>query len=129
METTASIEFPPAAAGPATAPGQPDSGFHDILSALNPLQYVPVVGNIVRALTGDAPPEPVRIAGSLAFSALTGGPLGVALYAAVTAAEKLTGFDPDQFAHTALASLGLTGDAAPVQAAAAYARAMQIGHG
>ena len=61
-------------------PAEPSTGFHELLTVLNPLQYVPVVGNIYRALTGDAPPEPVRIAGSLAFSALTGGPIGVAMY-------------------------------------------------
>src|ERR1700722_3211247 len=95
METTLGIDTsqfgstPP----PAAAPDQAPSGFGELLTSLNPLQYVPVVGNIVRALTGEAPPEPVLIAGQVAFSALTGGPLGVAVYGGVTGGEKLTGVE------------------------------------
>ncbi len=115
---------PPATAAPDT----PDVSFHDVLSALNPLQYVPVVGSIYRAATGDVPPEPVRIIGSLIFSGLTGGPIGLAINAGVTAAEKITGIDPDHIMHNVLAEVGLTGDNTPAPgatasqaAAAAYA--------
>jgi hypothetical protein len=34
-----------------------DISFGDVLSALNPLQYLPVVGSIYRAVTGDTIPE------------------------------------------------------------------------
>jgi hypothetical protein len=134
METTLGIEFPQSASAPppAAAPQQAQPGFGELLASLNPLQYVPVVGNIFRALTGEAPPEPVLIAGQVAFSALTGGPLGVAIYAAITVAEKLTGFDPDRIAHTVLADIGVLDGATPATAAAAYARTEQagaIGHG
>ena len=61
-----------AAVGPAAASG--GVSFHDVLSAMNPLQYVPVVGSIYRAVTGDAPPGPVCAIGSVIFSGLTGGP-------------------------------------------------------
>lgn len=37
--------------------------FGVILSDLNPLQYLPVVGTIYRALTGDTIPKPIREAG------------------------------------------------------------------
>jgi hypothetical protein len=96
-----------------------------------------VVGNIYRALTGDIPPEPARIIGSFLASGLAGGPIGLAVNAAVTAAEKITGIDPDQIAHTVLAEAGFIGrdasapadiDATRSQAvAAAYAQAAQIG--
>ena|ERR1700722_12362662 len=134
METTLGIEFPQSGGAPplAAAPDQPQPGFGELLASLNPLQYVPVVGNIVRALTGEVPPGPVLIAGQVAFSALTGGPMGVALYAAITIAEKLTGFDPDHIAHEVLADIGVIDGATPGTAAAAYARTQQveaIGHG
>jgi len=130
------------APGPAAASSPAAVTFHEVLSALNPLQYVPVVGNIYRALTGDSPPEPVRIVGSLIFSGLTGGPLGMALNMAVTAAQKMSGIDLDHVAHELMASVGLVAEdtAAPADAtqtriaSAAYARTMDmdwqaIGHG
>jgi hypothetical protein len=120
-----------------TAPDQPGVSFHDVLSALNPLQYVPVVGNIYRAVTGDIPPEPARIIGSFIASGLAGGPIGLAINAVVTAAEKITGIDPDHIAHTMLAEVGIVGrePSAPADsdptlseaAAAAYARTAQMG--
>jgi hypothetical protein len=113
---------------PANGPELPDISFHDVLSALNPLQYVPVVGSIYRAVTGDIPPEPLRTMGSLLVSGLTGGPVGLAINAAVTGAEKLTGIDPDTIMHSVLADVGLVdqdvaASAAPGDtAAAAYAK-------
>lgn len=94
-------------------------GFSDVLSMLNPLQYLPVVGPIYRAATGDTIPEAVRVAGSLVVSGLLGGPVGVAVSAALNAFFHLVGFSADDMAHTALASLGLVSDseAGPKQAA------------
>ena len=104
---------------PATAaPAAPDISFHDVLSALNPLQYVPVVGSIYRAATGDVPPEPVRIIGSFIVSGLTGGPVGLAINAGVTALEKMSGIDPDHIVHGALAGIGLAADDASTAPAA-----------
>ena len=34
--------------------------FHELLSELNPLQYLPVIGTIYRSMTGDLIPEPVE---------------------------------------------------------------------
>ncbi len=111
------VAYPPAATAPDPAPApaakppDPDGGgglsFRDVLSALNPLQYLPVVGTIYRAVTGDTIPENLRIAGSFVVSALTGGPLGILLNAATTAAEKLTGIDPETIARDVADSLGL----------------------
>lgn len=104
-------------ASPADKADEP-GGFGTILSALNPLQYLPVVGTIYRAVTGDTIPEGLRVAGSFVVSALTGGPLGLAINAAATAAEKLVGIDPETIAQDVARSLGLAPDpAAAIQEA------------
>ena len=53
-------------------------GFGDVLEAINPLQYVPVVGMIYREITGDDVHPALRIAVSAALSLVFGGPLGLA---------------------------------------------------
>ena len=79
----------------------------EFVSCLNPLQYLPVVGTIYRAVTGDTIPEPVREAGSLVVSGLTGGPVGVALSAGVDLAERAVGFDEEAFGQRVLGWLGI----------------------
>jgi len=105
------VRAAPAAAPAAAASGAGHFSFHELLSELNPLQYLPVVGTIYRAVTGDTIPEPVRVTGSMIVSGLTGGPLGMALNLAVLGLEKATGIDPEKIGHDLLASLGLTPDA------------------
>jgi len=134
MECSFSVEFakPTGAASapsPAAISGQPPLTFHELLSSLNPLQYVPVVGNIYRALTGDCPPEGVRVTGSFILSALTGGPLGMAINVAVTAAQKVTGIDLDQVAHAVMASVGLAAEAAPAPDLPAWTEAQRMAYG
>jgi len=88
-----------AAAAPATSTAAAEERgirFHDVLSALNPLQYLPVIGSIYRAETGDVIPEALRRLGSLLFSGLMGGPVGLMINIGSTLAEKITGLDPDQ---------------------------------
>ncbi len=91
---------PPAAAQAAKAVAKADHGvtFHDLLSAMNPLQYLPVVGTIYRAVTGDVIPEALRRAGSFVVSGLLGGPIGLAASIVATLAEKITGIDPETIA-------------------------------
>jgi hypothetical protein len=86
------------AASPPVAADHHGVSFRDILSALNPLQYLPVVGTIYRAVTGDVIPEPLRRLGSLLVSGLLGGPIGVVISLVTTAAEKITGVDPEKIA-------------------------------
>ena len=105
------VRVAPATAPAAVAPGAGHFSFHELLSELNPLQYLPVIGTIYRAVTGDTIPEPMRVAGSMIVSGLTGGPLGVALNLAFLGLEKATGLDPEKIGHDLLASLGLTPDA------------------
>lgn len=109
------------AAKPASAP----FSFRELLSELNPLQYLPVIGTIYRATTGDTIPESVRAAGSMVVSGLTGGPIGLAVNLALLGLEKAAGIDPEKVGHQLLASLGLTHDepAAPAVAVAVAADA------
>jgi hypothetical protein len=95
--------------------------FSEVLSMLNPLQYVPVVGTIYRAVTGDTVPEGARLCGSMLLSGLMGGPIGLLTNIATTIAEKVTGIDPERIAHTVMAHLGLTTDAAAATPAASTA--------
>ena len=105
-------------AAPATLPPPAESHptFREVLSDLNPLQYLPVIGTIYRAATGDQIPEPLRRFGSLVASFLMGGPIGALANIAVTAAEKLTGFDLDKAGQAMLHGqppAGGPGDAPP----------------
>jgi hypothetical protein len=92
------VAMPQLVTGPVAPPTHAESHvtFHESLSALNPLQYVPVIGTIYRAVTGDQIPEPLRRIGTLIVSFLMGGPVGALINVAVTAAEKITGIDVDK---------------------------------
>jgi hypothetical protein len=104
---------PLSAAGPqhlaVPAPAGHNFLFHQLLSELNPLQYLPVIGTIYRAITGDQIPETVRRIGSLVVSGLLGGPIGVVINAAVMIAEKITGIDLDHTGQVLLTGNGHAG--------------------
>jgi len=59
--------------------------FSEFLSGLNPLQHLPVVGMVYRAITGDVPPTVMRVAGGF----LLGGPVGGVVTALGAAAEEI----------------------------------------
>jgi hypothetical protein len=115
----AATSAPPATAPAAKAPAH-HWGFAEVLSALNLLQYLPVVGTIYRAVTGDRIPEGLQIAGSLAVGAALSRPIGLVTGIATIIAEKVTGIDPDKIAHRVAVGLGI----APEAPAAATATAM-----
>jgi hypothetical protein len=106
IQATVAATAPPATSG---LPRAADSGsgrrFHEVLSALNPLQYLPVVGTIYRAVTGDVIPEALRSIGSMIVSGLLGGPIGLVMSAGTTIAEKITGIDPETIATSGLAAV------------------------
>ncbi len=94
----------------ATQPAQnPALTFHEVLSALNPLQYLPVVGTIYRAVTGDVGNPQLHVAGSLVGGLLTGGPIG--------ALTSLVGIVADHFMHFDRIAAALFGKTAPVATA------------
>jgi hypothetical protein len=69
--------------------GEDGFSFGDILDTLNPLQHLPVVSTLYRALTGDAIAPAPRVFGA----ALFGGPIGAAVGAANAALKSLSGKD------------------------------------
>jgi hypothetical protein len=113
----------PTAVRPAAAPADspPDISFRDILHALNPLQYVPVVGTIYRAITGDTVNEAVRDAGSMLVGGLLGGPIGVAISAVGALIQHFAHIDLDAMTRSALVSAGVLDDTPQTVAEAAPA--------
>ena len=69
--------------------GEDGFTFADLLDIINPLQHLPIIGSIYRALTGDEISPAARIAGG----ALFGGPLGLIGAVANQAIEETTGKD------------------------------------
>ena len=103
------------------APTPPDSdsdwhvSFDDVLDVVNPLQHLPIVGTVYRALTHDQIKTPEKIAGDTLY----GGLWGLAGSVADTAFEKLTGHN---FGDTVLAMItGHHDDAKPTAVAKADA--------
>lgn len=63
-------------ASPAAAGSAGTASFADIIDTLNPLQHLPVVGYVYRAITGDEASAGAKVAGGAAYGALLGGPVG-----------------------------------------------------
>jgi hypothetical protein len=97
--------------------------FRELLSELNPLQYLPIIGTIYRAVTGDTIPETARQVGSFVASGVIGGPIGLATSAALLAIEKITGIDPEKIGHNMLASIGIGSHTAAAEVATPAAAA------
>lgn len=81
----------PSAPAPAPAPPASSSGFsfHDLLDIVNPLEHIPVVSTIYRALTGEQIKPFTKIAGDLLY----GGPVGFLSSVADTVFQSITGKD------------------------------------
>ena len=73
-----------------------DFSFHNLLGVINPLQHLPVIGTLYRALTGDTIGAPEKIAGDTLYGGLWGAVSSIA----DTAFEAATGKD---FGDTVLA--------------------------
>lgn len=83
--------------------------FADFLSILNPLQHLPIIGSIYRAITGDTIKPEARIFGG----ALFGGPIGLITAVVNAIVEQATGKD------IGAQALALFKDDAPVPAGVA----------
>ena len=95
------VAAPPVPAGEAGASKDSkssdwDFSFHNLLSIINPLEHLPVIGTLYRAITGTHIGVPERIAGD----ALYGGLWGAVSGAADAVFEAVTGKD---FGSTILA--------------------------
>ena len=103
-----------AASAPADKPSSDwDFSFHNLLDIINPLQHLPVIGTIYRAITGDHLGAPEKIAGDTLY----GGIWGTVSAVADTAFEAITGKD---FGATVLALFtGPAKSAQPMLASAA----------
>lgn len=90
-----SLEAPTAQAMPSasrpqeTAPADEDLSFWDVLDIINPLQHLPIVGNIYRAVTGDMIKPGPRAIGDVIF----GGPMAAIGAVANVIVEEKTGRD------------------------------------
>lgn len=78
--------------------GKEGFSFSDFLDIINPLQHIPVVSTVYRALTGDQINPGARLAGG----GLYGGPIGLALSVVSGMIEETTGRDPGEHALVAL---------------------------
>jgi len=98
-------EIAPAAEPAPAKAGHPmfgDDGFTfgDFLDIINPLQHIPIVSTIYRAVTGDKIDPGARLAGGGLF----GGPIGLVASMISGMVEEATGKDPGEHA---LAALGI----------------------
>ncbi len=89
-----------------------DFSFHNLLDIINPLQHLPVIGTIYRAITGDHMGVPEKIAGDTLY----GGIWGTVSAVADTAFEAITGKD---FGSTVLALFTGPAKSAPAMLASA----------
>jgi len=109
-------------AEPQAKPATTDDGlgFDDLLDAINPLQHLPIVGTIYRAITGDEISAPAKIAGDTLFGGIYGflGALGSVAY------EGITG---ESLEKTVLSLFEGTPSPAPAVAQRAYQTTQAMG--
>jgi hypothetical protein len=99
-----------AAAAPVPQVPKHDFTFGDFVDIINPLQHLPVVGTLYRAITGDTIKTPEKIMGDTLY----GGPLGGLSAIADTLFQEKTG---KSFGDTVLGWLGFGHDAVPANVA------------
>ena len=79
--------------------------FGEVLSALNPLHHLPLVGTIYRAATGETIPPVLRVIGGGVF----GGPLGMLSAAVMAAIDEFRNM-PDRPHYPASIAMERQGD-------------------
>ncbi len=97
----------------AAEPTSEEFGFADLLDVVNPLQHLPLVSTLYRALTGDEIKAPARIVGGFLF----GGPTGFVASIANAVSEEVSGRD---LGETALAFFFGEDEAGETDVAAAF---------
>jgi hypothetical protein len=102
----------PSPIGKAAKPQQ-SLGFSDLLAAINPLQHIPIIGSIYRAITGDTMSPTAEVVGGALFGGIVGAVTSLADVVFTQATGKSAG-------DTVLAWLGFgTNPAAMTQFAKA----------
>ncbi|MFA5121648.1 hypothetical protein [Zavarzinia sp.] len=96
-------------------PDQEELSFGDVLDVINPLQHLPIVSSIYRAITGDTIRPAMKILGDTIY----GGPIGAGVAVASAVAEQIGGADP---AARALAAIGIGDGGKPATTAIASAK-------
>ena len=105
----------PGGAGEAHLWEKGDFSFGDILDAINPLQHLPVISTLYRAITGDEIGTAPRLIGDLLF----GGPIGFMTGVISVGIKDQTGKDPGEQVLAMLeAPFASDASAAPMVAAA-----------
>ena len=102
-QTAAKTDAAKTAAPQTASTNSGDSFWGDVLDVVNPLQHLPVVSTIYRAVTGDKIGDVEKVAGDTLY----GGPMGLVTSLADVAFEKITGKD---FGDTVMSVLGLEHD-------------------
>lgn len=85
---SSAVPPPPPSSGSASASDW-DFSFHNLLDILNPLEHLPIIGTIYRAITGTHIGIPEKIAGDALYGGLWGAVSGIA----DAAFEAVTGKD------------------------------------
>lgn len=107
------------AASKAEAAGEDqDMSFWDVLDIVNPLQHIPLVNSVYRAVTGDEIKPAMQIGGGILFGGVIGGVAAIAN----AALQEATGKD---LGGHMMAGLGFGDDAPPAGQAAQLAAAPQ----
>ena len=95
-------------------PGPIEFDPQEARNALNPLQYVPVVGMIYRQATGETIPAPLSIAGSVLTGAMF-GPIGILGSVLLNLASELIHLGADTSRPPVPYGMNVTGSEAGVQ--------------
>lgn len=96
-----------------------DFSFKDIFDVINPLQQLPIIGNLYRAVTGDTISTGSRLAGGF----LLGGPIGFMAAAINAGLDAATGADVGE--HL-LATITDTTPAQNQYASVSYLKALNL---
>src|SRR5690606_10418819 len=89
-EAAAQMDVEKGTAGGFGHAAREDLEFSDLIDLVNPLQHIPGVAQVYRAITGDTIKPVVKVAGSL----LMGGPMGLIAGAGAAVLEAAVGGEP-----------------------------------
>ena len=96
-------------------PGAGELTADEMRDGLSPLQFVPVLGMIYRAVTGKTAPPPMQIGASALSSAALGGPMGLVGTLLLQGAMELARLGPDTSRPAMPAGMDVTGSEAGVR--------------